>query len=117
MRLAPESIQQLEGFVTLFIPHAFCWKHLCNTGEELPSRSSSEELAEAMKSHDLVIYIGHGSAVKYVPMHQIQSLENCAATLLMGCSSGCLTLNGCYIPHGPALSYLLAGSPVTIYGK
>ncbi|KAM1392417.1 hypothetical protein ACFX2I_019995 [Malus domestica] len=74
----------------------------------------AEELAEALKSHDLFIYIGHGSGVNYIPMHQIQSLENCAATLLMGCSSGCLTLNGCYVPHGPALSYLLAGSPVII---
>lgn len=47
-------------------------------------------------------------------MHQIQRLENCAATLLMGCSSGSLKLNGCYIPHGPPLSYLLAGSPVIV---
>ncbi|TQD99952.1 hypothetical protein C1H46_014456 [Malus baccata] len=74
----------------------------------------AEELAEALKSHNLFIYIGHGSGVNYIPMHQIQSPENCAATLLMGCSSGSLTLNGCYVPHGPALSYLLAGSPVTI---
>jgi hypothetical protein len=39
---------------------------------------------------------------------------NCAATLLMGCSSGSLTLNGCYIPQGTPLSYLLAGSPVIV---
>lgn len=32
----------------------------------------------------------------------------------MGCSSGCLTLNGCYAPNGAPLSYLLAGSPVIV---
>ncbi|CAL8997984.1 unnamed protein product [Prunus brigantina] len=74
----------------------------------------AEELAVALKSHDLFIYFGHGSGVQYIPMHQIQRLENCAATLLMGCSSGSLKLNGCYIPHGPPLSYLLAGSPVIV---
>lgn len=41
-------------------------------------------------------------------------LEKCAATLLMGCSSGSLSLNGCYIPQGTPLSYLLAGSPVIV---
>ena len=32
----------------------------------------------------------------------------------MGCSSGSLTLNGCYAPNGAPLSYLLAGSPVIV---
>lgn len=32
----------------------------------------------------------------------------------MGCSSGSLSLNGCYIPQGTPLSYLLAGSPVIV---
>ena len=32
----------------------------------------------------------------------------------MGCSSGSLSLNGCYTPQGAPLSYLLAGSPVII---
>ena len=30
----------------------------------------------------------------------------------MGCSSGSLKLNGCYVPQGTPLSYLLAGSLV-----
>uniref|UniRef100_A0A2P2Q6L1 Separase n=1 Tax=Rhizophora mucronata TaxID=61149 RepID=A0A2P2Q6L1_RHIMU len=32
----------------------------------------------------------------------------------MGCSSGSLSLNGCYIPQGTPLSYLIAGSPAII---
>ena len=32
----------------------------------------------------------------------------------MGCSSGSLTLNGCYVPQGTPLSYLLAGSPAIV---
>lgn len=32
----------------------------------------------------------------------------------MGCSSGSLTLNGCYVPQGTPLSYLQAGSPVIV---
>ncbi|XP_062077222.1 separase isoform X2 [Humulus lupulus] len=75
---------------------------------------TAEELAVALKSHDLFIYFGHGSGAQYIPRHEIQKLENCAATLLMGCSSGSLTLNGCYVPHGTPLSYLLAGSPAII---
>lgn len=50
---------------------------------------------------------------QYIPGREIEKLEGCAATLLMGCSSGCLSMNGCY-PQGAPLSYLLAGSPVIV---
>ncbi|XP_030477632.1 separase isoform X2 [Cannabis sativa] len=75
---------------------------------------TAEELSSALKSHDLFIYFGHGSGAQYIPRHEIQKLKNCAATLLMGCSSGSLTLNGCYVPNGTPLSYLLAGSPAIV---
>ncbi|XWS55202.1 hypothetical protein CRYUN_Cryun10bG0154400 [Craigia yunnanensis] len=114
---------------------------------------TAEELATALKSHDLFLYFGHGSGIlvtlticciftrasdillfkfsfalildihlctsggigeQYISRNEIQELEKCAATLLMGCSSGSLRLNGCYIPRGVSLSYLRAGSPVTI---
>ncbi|KAJ7946655.1 putative Separase [Quillaja saponaria] len=73
-----------------------------------------EELAAALSSHDLFIYFGHGSGAQYISRHEIQKLEKCAATLLMGCSSGSLSLNGCYIPQGTSLSYLLGGSPAIV---
>ncbi|XP_057978228.1 separase isoform X2 [Malania oleifera] len=75
---------------------------------------TTEELTMALGSHDLFIYFGHGSGAQYIPGHEILKLENCAATLLMGCSSGSLTLNGCYPPRGTPLYYLLAGSPVIV---
>nr|XP_011462140.1 PREDICTED: separase [Fragaria vesca subsp. vesca] len=78
------------------------------------SAPPAEELAVALSSHDLFLYFGHGCGKQYIPRHEIQKLEHCAATLLMGCSSGSLKLNGCYVPQGTPLSYLLAGSPVIV---
>ncbi|KAL3538573.1 hypothetical protein ACH5RR_001939 [Cinchona calisaya] len=75
---------------------------------------TSEELVRALKIHDLFIYIGHGSGSQYIPGHEIKKLNRCAATLLMGCSSGSLSMSGCYAPRGTPLCYLLAGSPVTV---
>ena len=71
-------------------------------------------MAGALKSHDLFIYIGHGSGAQCIPRHEIQKLENRAATLLMGCSSGSLSLNGQYTLQGTHLSYLSVGSPVIV---
>ncbi|KAJ0743876.1 putative separase [Helianthus annuus] len=75
---------------------------------------SVDELSTALKNHDLFIYLGHGSGVQYIPGGEIQKLERCAATLLMGCSSGSLSLNGSYTPKGAPLHYMFAGSPVII---
>ena len=75
---------------------------------------AAEDLAGALKSHDLFIYIGHGSGAQYIPRHEIQKLENRAAALLMGCSSESLSLDGQYTPQGTHLSYLSAGSPVMV---
>ncbi|KAF7803655.1 separase isoform X2 [Senna tora] len=73
-----------------------------------------EQLAAALKSRDLFIYFGHGSGAQYISSKEIQKLESCAATLLMGCSSGSLTIHGGYAPQGIPLSYLLAGSPAIV---
>lgn len=54
------------------------------------------------------------TGAQYIPRHEIQKLDACAASLLMGCSSGSLTLNGYYVPQGIPLSYLKAGSPVIV---
>ncbi|CAN6914161.1 unnamed protein product [Brassica oleracea] len=75
---------------------------------------SAEELTEALKTHDLFLYFGHGSGSQYLSSREIEKLENCCATFLMGCSSGSLWLKGCYIPQGIPLSYLLAGSPAIV---
>ncbi|KAH7835743.1 hypothetical protein Vadar_029399 [Vaccinium darrowii] len=73
-----------------------------------------EESVVALRSHDLFIYFGHGRGLQFIAEKEIQKLQNCAATLLMGCSSGSLSLNGSYTPQGAPLCYLLAGSPVIV---
>ncbi|RVW95998.1 Separase [Vitis vinifera] len=94
----------------------FAWKWFKDQNIEGKGRIAPtvEELAGALKSHDLFIYIGHGSGAQCIPRHEIQKLENRAATLLMGCSSGSLSLNGQYTLQGTHLSYLSAGSPVIV---
>ncbi|CAN1164546.1 ESP1 [Linum perenne] len=90
------------------------WFNDKNFGGTAGSAPTSEELALALKNHDLFIYIGHGNGTQYISGGHVQKLEKCAATLLMGCSSGSLTLTGSYIPEGAPLYYLLAGSPVVV---
>ncbi|CAI0375640.1 unnamed protein product [Linum tenue] len=85
-----------------------------NLGGKAGSAPTAEELALAVRNHDLFIYLGHGSGTQYISGDEIKKLEKCAATLLMGCSSGSLSLTGSYVPRGAPLYYLLAGSPVVV---
>ncbi|KAJ1281207.1 hypothetical protein BS78_04G290200 [Paspalum vaginatum] len=74
----------------------------------------ADELLLALTNHDLFLYFGHGSGSQYVPGKEIEKLNNCAAALLMGCSSGTLHCKGSYAPRGAPLSYLFAGSPAIV---
>lgn len=49
---------------------------------------SAEELAQALRREDLFVYCGHGGGEQYLPPSKLRSLPRCAASLLMGCSSG-----------------------------
>ncbi|KAJ3694888.1 hypothetical protein LUZ60_000265 [Juncus effusus] len=75
---------------------------------------TSEELCTALKNHDMFLYFGHGSGSRYISGKQIEKLNGCAASFLMGCSSGSLICRGIYAPEGISLSYLFAGSPAII---
>ncbi|PIA65622.1 hypothetical protein AQUCO_00100851v1 [Aquilegia coerulea] len=86
-------------------------KKLEGTTGTLPS---VEELVLALETRDLFLYFGHGDATQYIPESEIAKLHDCAATLLMGCSSGSLKILGSYNPRGVVLSYLLAGSPAIV---
>ncbi|KAI4296272.1 hypothetical protein L6164_036245 [Bauhinia variegata] len=90
------------------------WFRCQNIEGKAGSIPTVEELAAALTNHDLFLYFGHGSGAQYIPRHEIQKLQKCAATLLMGCSSGSLVLHGSYAPQGIPLSYLLAGSPAIV---
>ena len=54
------------------------------------------------------------AGTQYVSGKEIEKLNNCAAALLMGCSSGTLHCKGSYAPRGAPLSYLFAGSPAIV---
>ncbi|KAG2240437.1 hypothetical protein Bca52824_090755 [Brassica carinata] len=90
------------------------WFRDQNFEGKVGSVPSTEELTEALRKHDLFLYFGHGSGAQYLSSREIEKLDNCCATFLMGCSSGSLWLKGCYIPQGIPLSYLLAGSPAIV---
>ncbi|XP_072953682.1 separase isoform X1 [Typha angustifolia] len=75
---------------------------------------TTEELVSALQNHDMFLYFGHGSGTQYISGNEIEKVDQCAATLLMGCSSGSLLCKGCYAPQGVPLSYLFAGSPAVV---
>jgi vacuolar-type H+-ATPase subunit F/Vma7 len=74
----------------------------------MTSSPSTEEFKALIEESDLFIYMGHGGAEKYFRPSEISKLEKCAATLLIGCSSGNLIENGEHEANGTALSYILA---------
>ncbi|OWM84928.1 hypothetical protein CDL15_Pgr027715 [Punica granatum] len=79
---------------------------LLNPGGDL--RSTQIEFENWFRDHKLE------ARAQYIPRHEVQKLETCAATFLMGCSSGALSLHGSYAPEGMPLAYLAAGSPVIV---
>lgn len=105
------------------------------------SPPSSFELAHALQSKELFVYCGHGGGEQYIPTAKLRGLPRCAASLLMGCSSGRLRGGGqtsflslsssssssgggkkarqqryhyYYEPTGVVLAYLLAGCPAAV---
>jgi separase len=75
------------------------------------SDPSEAEVKENLRAKDLYLYFGHGSGSQYVRSKTIKSLEKCAVTILMGCSSGALNDAGEFQPYGPPIDYMLAGCP------
>ncbi|BDA44094.1 probable separin at C-terminar half [Coccomyxa sp. Obi] len=72
------------------------------------------ELAAALTQRQAFVYCGHGGGQQHLPGRALRRLPRCAASLLMGCSSGRLTRTGTYAPSGPVLAYLLAGCPTAV---
>jgi hypothetical protein len=73
------------------------------------SPPAPNQLLSALQQYDLFLYFGHGAAQQYLSRAALRGLERCAASLLMGCSSGRLRVAGVYEPHGPVWDYLMAG--------
>ena len=62
----------------------------------------------------LFIYCGHGAGEAMGSVVKYQSFTHTPAAMLWGCSSGRLKPCGVYDPSGPALHYLLSGSPFVV---
>ncbi|KAG6557376.1 hypothetical protein Mapa_001306 [Marchantia paleacea] len=75
---------------------------------------SADEFKRGLQDFDLFVYLGHGTGDQFFPERFVRQLDQCAATLLMGCSSGKLSPRGQYEPFGTVQSYLMAGCPSVI---
>ncbi|KAK9488080.1 peptidase family C50-domain-containing protein [Lipomyces starkeyi] len=79
------------------------------------ARSPSEgEFRSILSSNDIVLYFGHGGGEQYIRPSLIKSLDKCAATFLLGCSSGALHSSGNFEPWGTPMNYLIAGCPLLV---
>lgn len=72
------------------------------------------EVKGYLQENQILLYFGHGSGGQYIRPRTIKKLDNCATTLLMGCSSGILHETGEYEPYGTPMSYMQAGCPALL---
>ncbi|KAK9236358.1 peptidase family C50-domain-containing protein [Lipomyces kononenkoae] len=72
------------------------------------------EFKSYLNANDLVLYFGHGGGEQYIRPSQIKNLDRCAATFLLGCSSGALHKSGNFEPWGTPMNYLIAGCPLLV---
>lgn len=92
-----EPLQELQG-----------WQGIV---EQVPSESA---MAGFLSSKDILLYFGHGCGSQYIRPRDLKRLDQCAVTLLMGCSSGVMTEAGDFESYGTPLSYMHAGSPALL---
>ncbi|KAK9320809.1 peptidase family C50-domain-containing protein [Lipomyces orientalis] len=75
---------------------------------------SEEEFRSILNMNDIVLYFGHGGGEQYIRPSQIKGLDKCAATFLLGCSSGALHSSGEFEPWGTPMNYVIAGCPMLV---
>ncbi|KAK9453265.1 peptidase family C50-domain-containing protein [Dipodascopsis uninucleata] len=79
------------------------------------SRAPNEnEMISFLQERDIVLYFGHGGGEQYVRPSQIKNLDKCAATFLLGCSSGALHSSGEFEPWGTPMNYLIGKCPTLL---
>ena len=71
-------------------------------------------MAGLLSSKDILLYFGHGCGCQYIRPRDLKRLDQCAVTLLMGCSSGVMKEAGEFESYGTPLSYMQAGSPALL---
>ena len=69
-----------------------------------------------MLSKDLVVYCGHGAGERFIRRETVEKLPlgKCGVALLIGCSSGHLSVHGTFEPVGMSAAYLSAGCPAVV---
>ncbi|KAI8497177.1 Separin [Branchiostoma belcheri] len=72
---------------------------------------TTEQYISALTDHDMFVYCGHGAGQVYLKGDEIQKITTRATTLLMGCGSGRLFVEGSTEARGMALNYILSGCP------
>lgn len=75
---------------------------------------SEKEFETVLHDSSLVLYFGHGGGAQYIRGRTIRRMNQCAVTLLMGCSSAKMTECGVYEPYGMPWNYLNGGSPAVV---
>ncbi|KAK5048356.1 hypothetical protein LTR84_006026 [Exophiala bonariae] len=75
---------------------------------------SETEFETALQEDSLVLYFGHGGGAQYIRGRTIRKLEQCAVTLLMGCSSVKLSECGVYESYGMPWNYINGGSAAVV---
>ena len=73
-----------------------------------------EGLIDSVSKHDLYVYCGHGSGSEYINKDKLLTTKGKAFTLLMGCSTGRLSIDGPFEYPNMLLLLLLAGFPSII---
>ena len=77
-------------------------------------RPTEEEFRQSVQHSGIFLYCGHGNAEEFLRREKIAKVRRCAASLLMGCSSGSPEMNGIFDPTTVIHSYLMAGSPCVV---
>lgn len=72
------------------------------------------QVAQSLASSDTFLYVGHAGAEMYVHPTKLRELPHCAATMLWGCSSGALVVQGHYDPIGTPYHYAVAQCPALL---
>lgn len=62
----------------------------------------------------LFLYFGHGHGQQYLSAEFNVTAEHCASSLLMGCSSGAIAVQGMYKPKCAPYAYIHAGCTAAI---
>ena len=73
-----------------------------------------ESLIDSVSTRDLYVYCGHGSGSEYINKEKLLNIKGKAFTMLMGCSTSKLSIEGPYEYPNMLLLLLLAGFPTII---